>query len=267
MFSLFSPMFSQEFLSAWIVGEQSATENVKCCSEIMATRGLDGWKAKQFYGGVEQQTTLGLLYLYDEMFPYSSLRIKRYLIALYLNGAEVQRFTLWEDNHAWHERGGSNTGSGLCVRWGFIDPPPWEITYAGNADQCCVAPFLVSGLSESKRLLYLNEADSLFPPPLHHLWSHIFKQDKIFLHQLLLGDGKLSTKSLEKQEKTPKEDVYYAVKVVAAFLSHLKSERCLCIWTRLWFMHRHTQWSHSLIPPLAGTRTWWQFKTFFRKLS
>lgn len=107
-------------------------------------------------------------------------------------------------------------------------PPLWEITYAGNANQCCVAPFLVSGLSESKRLLYLNEADSLPPPP-NHLWIHIFKQDKIFLLQLLLGDGKLSTKSLEKQEKTQKEDVYYAVKVVAAFLSHLKSERCLCI--------------------------------------
>lgn len=167
MFSLFSPMFSQEFLSAWIVGEQSATENVKCCSEIMATRGLDGWKAERFYGGAEQQTTPGLLYLYDEMFPYSLLRIKHYLIALHLNGAEVQRFTRWEDNHAWHERDGSNTGSGLCVRWGLIDPPPslWEITYAGNADQCCVAPFLVSGLSESKRLLYLNEADSLFFSP------------------------------------------------------------------------------------------------------
>lgn len=37
---------------------------------------------------------------YDEMFLYSLLRIKRHLIALYLNGAEVQRFTQWEYNNA-----------------------------------------------------------------------------------------------------------------------------------------------------------------------
>lgn len=67
--------------------------------------------------------------------------------------------------------------------------------------------------------------------------------------------------------KLQKGDVYYTIKVVGAFLSHLKSEQCVCIWTRLWFMHRHTPWSPCLIPPLAGTRTRWQFKTSSLKLS
>lgn len=31
---------------------------------------------------------------------YTLLRIKRHLIALYLNGAEVQHFTQWEYNNA-----------------------------------------------------------------------------------------------------------------------------------------------------------------------
>lgn len=148
----------------------------------------------------------------------------------------------------------------------LLIPLLWEIRYAGNADRCGVALFFFPRV----RLVTIKAA-------FVSGWGRIFIQFIFFCVKSYFRTGwDISTpvalwpqakKSLVSQGRAhTRRMCFNAVRVVAASSSHLESQRRLRIWTSLWFMHRHTLWSHSLIPPLAGTRTWWQFKTFFSKL-
>lgn len=93
-----------------------------------------------------------------------------------------------------------------------------------HSDNFCAVPRGSRARRNQSRLSIKGGPAFLF---LHHPRCHIFKRDKLFhMFQLLPGDGHFSTRSLHKLQKS---DAYYTIKVAGAFLSHLKSEQCVCI--------------------------------------